>query len=1656
MRNAWPIHTLRLSSSMTTIVFLAICITVSFTGHIQAEDLRDDIKLSVVSWTPTNSYSVMTQPPPGTQVGSMDNSQTKQLPDYEPLDRDEFLGQVETAMATRGFSERIDHFSGTLHLNQVDLVLPGNAGLDIVIQHYYSSNVWNRVDNSLLTRHVPSADLSGRLGGNGWQLHMGKLMNVSPGVDSFTSLILPDGSNHTLYSRDGHSGEKITPEGWIYSVTGSVHTVQTTTGLRYHFDSAVTGAQYTYLGYDGASPIQVLQCTRIEDLNGNAIVIEYSQAPGNPLYETRIDKISFDDVNDLREVVFAHHGTTAILDTMQLRNDSAAIETWTFTYYGPPYSAIQEQFGGATVAVYPLANVVHSITGDYATEMITNAWQYNYYPWDPTPTPLTDGLLLIESVVSPRVGKVSFTWGPEVMDTGAQSCTEIPAFLAVQTRTTAVAISDNPIVYEDETTSTYTYTNGGQEDATTSVVTKDSQTDPALVLSTEEHVFHGWDTHVSFDPNMWKVGRQKSSTVVLKDDAGADFETITTTNVWEQGSQISADTRWSSSWVACGGPRYSGTQTYAKPTSVTRVVERHDSIPDPPPPTPVPDSYTTVSSVFDDYGNVGLVTESSDDGLARTTTFTYWQESTNNIMVGRIQGQDADPGGTMCFTYDTAGRVTTSYENPQTDDVSICEPTRAIVGARQSAFVYYTSGNLETQTEVSTPNNRVTTHTNYVYGKPKDTVVTTGTGSDIHYCRDYKPRGMTAWETDGRGCSTNYQTVYTYDFLGRLKTVDPPLADPINYLYEDQVGQPIFDLSTAFVARGNRRLEYRFDRIGSGNLTAIYKHIGATPTTTQLFAVTNDALGRRRHVQQLWGARMGDLFSYDPLARLTIIVHPDTSSTQVTIDYAGSEVTVTDENSHITDYVYEAFGDPNDRRLASLTDAGAFTTTYGYETVFGNLNSVDAPIAQGDRSFTYYSGTTACNNGFLSGETHPESGATTYAYNCLGDTTTRTREGTEITNYVYDQAGRLTDINYSDTSSDVDITYDQASRRTSVTNDNASAVFVYDDAGRLSTVTQSIVGGPLSQVTSYTYDTLDRLYTMTYPSTRVVTYGWNDDNWLTSVTGADGSGIEYLTGVTHHVTGAIDLVTFGNTVTADHGIDDLNRLDSILTTAPGGQLLNVTFGYDDASNLTTWNDNLAANEDRTFGYDSLDRLTSATAPNLWGSLGFVYDELGNRKSKTHNSFTTAYSYESSTNRLTDLSGADQSTYTYDDVGRLIEEQRILTEGIFADGFETGDTSAWSSSALKDEPMVTYDWDYTFNEADQLVQVSRDSSVVGDYVYDGDNLRVSKTFGETTTYYLRNAEGNTLAEYNQELDLIAEYVYANGRQVAKVVPDGVGGDDFRFFHADHLGSSLSITDEVGAVVWTGTYFPFGEVFSSDGEADRYRFTQHELDTQTGFLYAKARYYHPGIGRFLSNDPVGGNVEASQSWNRYSYTLNNPLIFVDPDGREVTYADARDQQFYEGAAARNWRVRGTLDAFGPGSGRDLHIERGTPRPHPQGIPVLANTEVNISQESDTQGMIDAYDAAGGGEAGEAAALAVPPVLGEVTSATITLGPNPTGHTRLHELGHVNQALGNPSEYLEQQQEASQATSHAAYQGTESERYANGYARDARRNDPVPPGE
>jgi RHS repeat-associated protein len=112
-------------------------------------------------------------------------------------------------------------------------------------------------------------------------------------------------------------------------------------------------------------------------------------------------------------------------------------------------------------------------------------------------------------------------------------------------------------------------------------------------------------------------------------------------------------------------------------------------------------------------------------------------------------------------------------------------------------------------------------------------------------------------------------------------------------------------------------------------------------------------------------------------------------------------------------------------------------------------------------------------------------------------------------------------------------------------------------------------------------------------------------------------------------------------------------------------------------------------------------------------------------------------------------------------------------------------------------------------------------------------------------------------------------------------EGPIDEAIEYYHQDAVGSVRAVTDEVGAVVRTHDYFPFGEGVSAiDGYVQRY--ADQEGDPESGSSYFGARYYRAWTGRFTTVDPVFAGVGNPQRWNRYAYALNSPLTYVDPDG------------------------------------------------------------------------------------------------------------------------------------------------------------------------------
>jgi RHS repeat-associated protein len=178
---------------------------------------------------------------------------------------------------------------------------------------------------------------------------------------------------------------------------------------------------------------------------------------------------------------------------------------------------------------------------------------------------------------------------------------------------------------------------------------------------------------------------------------------------------------------------------------------------------------------------------------------------------------------------------------------------------------------------------------------------------------------------------------------------------------------------------------------------------------------------------------------------------------------------------------------------------------------------------------------------------------------------------------------------------------------------------------------------------------------------------------------------------------------------------------------------------------------------------------------------------------------------------------------------------------------------------------------------RLLSVSENGTTTGQYVYDGNGARVKKTEGGQTVVYV-----NQYYEVNTTTGNTTSSYYLGGRLIATLEQAPSENGTLRYIHQDHLTSTSLMTDQTGNQIGdTVKYLPFGETRANPNIATDKLFTGQRLDS-TGLYYYNARYYDPTIGRFISPDIFIQIPSYSQSFNRYSYCLNNPLKYTDPSG------------------------------------------------------------------------------------------------------------------------------------------------------------------------------
>jgi len=281
-------------------------------------------------------------------------------------------------------------------------------------------------------------------------------------------------------------------------------------------------------------------------------------------------------------------------------------------------------------------------------------------------------------------------------------------------------------------------------------------------------------------------------------------------------------------------------------------------------------------------------------------------------------------------------------------------------------------------------------------------------------------------------------------------------------------------------------------------------------------------------------------------------------------------------------------------------------------------------------------------------------------------------------------------------------------------------------------------------------------------------------------------------------------------------------------------------------NVTGIADDLAGPQSQTFAYDSVYRLTQGYTTGGTGGLynkSYTYDATtGNLSSKAG----VSYGYQD-TNHFHAVTHLDSvQKYWYDANGNMTE--RIVG----SDSYE-----------------LTYDAD------NRLVEVEKNQTTVGEYVYDGDGSRVKSVADGVTTYYVGN-----YYEWRVETSgsTGVEYYYAGSQRVAMRV-----GTTLSYLFGDHLGSTSITTDASGNLSGELRYLPFGETRYTSGQTPTsFRYTGQREDSTINLYWMGSRWYDSALGRFLSPDSIVPDRGNPQGLDRYAYVANNPISRIDSSG------------------------------------------------------------------------------------------------------------------------------------------------------------------------------
>jgi RHS repeat-associated protein len=858
---------------------------------------------------------------------------------------------------------------------------------------------------------------------------------------------------------------------------------------------------------------------------------------------------------------------------------------------------------------------------------------------------------------------------------------------------------------------------------------------------------------------------------------------------------------------------------------------------------------------YDAYGNVVDATESTFNGVRSETVSTY-QPDVPSWHLDKLVATDVTsygPGMAVPkaqhkdYDYTTDGRGLLCHVATEVND-----PDRSI--PEVVTFTHDKEGLVNAITKSAYGKPLRTVHMAY---EPTERVYAAETWNDLgqaSFLLFDAARGFPLASEDANGLTAHYQ----YDDAGRM-------------VHSESTGQSAVDL------------HYKARRAPDGAVIGTSIHsvaeAGSKSRTDQ------DSLGRvvgRAHVG-FDGAWIEQGTSYDLFGRVVAVTRPDFGApsaqvTTYTYDNLDRPLTTVAPGGGAVTYTHQFFtterADTFTDRLmirnvddfvtSTVEDArGAQLTTTFTPGPFGRIDHMADP--NGNVTQFHYD-----QRGRRTGVDDPDTGTTKLTYDGFGEVVTRTASGS-LSSYTYDALGRLSQTTHgAEWTTNTWDTHGAGRLAHTVSPDGVEQDFSYNSLGQLEKLSYTIDGE--SFAFGMAYDQLGRITNLAYPSTPgmatpfSVGQSYNAWGYLAAVYDPANYSNVYWRADARTAEGQLAKATLGDTTTATRTYDSTTGL---LSTVTDGAAVALSYGYYPDGSLESRDDSITGRAER-FGYDPLHRLTTWSYVAGQPEIDYHYDGLGNLTEvwtrpqpfpwspatlKEHNTY-------GANGKPHALTAGPLGPYHYDLRGR--------------------------QDAAPGRASVAY------NERELPTVLTPTAGPSVSFEYDAAGARVKK---QSTAEAVLTLAG--LYERHTKPGVATSHVFnvAGGEEgpsaqvvYTEALAPAPASTTIRYLHHDpRLGSVVAVTDQSGTLKEAFHYDPFGRRTDKlnapllNGPIDvPAGFTGHDHDDELGLINLRGRMYDPAIRRFLSADPHVTDPLLGQSYNRYSYVLNDPTNLVDPTG------------------------------------------------------------------------------------------------------------------------------------------------------------------------------